>query len=129
MNRSAGSIAEVPRSAAFTMLGVQGRPVSLGVEVARSMRKRLRGWLGRGRAPAGHGLWLVPCDAVHTFAMRFAIDLVFVDAGGRILRIDTRVPPWRLCLCVGAYSVIELGAGEALRLGLAQGDHLERRRF
>lgn len=128
MNRSGScNLAAVPRGTAFTMLGIAGRSACLGVDVAGSMRKRLRGWLGRGNAPRERGLWIVPCDAVHTWAMRFPIDLVFIDAGGRILRIDSRVPPWRLRLCIGAYSVIELGAGEAQRLGLLRGDYLERR--
>lgn len=127
MRSASNAIAAIPRDAAFTLLGIAGRPGCLGVDVAGSLRKRLRGWLGRERAPSGRGLWVVPCDAVHTCAMRFPIDLVFIDAGGRVLRIDHRVLPWRLRLCIGAYSVIELAAGEARALGLATGDFLERR--
>lgn len=120
------SLAAVPRGTSFTMLGITGRPGSLLVDVAGSMRARLRGWLGRGNAPDGRGLWILSCDAVHTFAMRFPIDLVFIDAGGRVLRIDRAVPPWRVRVCIGAYSVIELAAGEAARLGIVRGDFVER---
>ena len=114
------------RAAAFMLLGVAGRPATLGVDIARSFRSRLRGWLGRTEAPSARGLWIVPCDAVHTFALRFPIDVVFVDAAGRILRIDASVPPWRVRACLGAYSVIELAAGQAGRMGLVAGDRLQR---
>lgn len=129
MNRTMEGLVVAPRGAAFALLGVEGRPVTLGVEVAGSIRQRLRGWLGRKQAPPERGLWIVPCDAVHTVAMRFPIDLVFVDGGGRVLRIDAAVRPWRVRVCLGAHSVIELAAGQAARLGLAAGDCLERRRI
>ncbi|HWS74324.1 MAG TPA: DUF192 domain-containing protein [Quisquiliibacterium sp.] len=128
MNRTMEGLVVAPRGAAFALLGVEGRPVNLGVEVAASIRQRLRGWLGRVQAPRERGLWIVPCDAVHTMAMKFPIDLVFVNGGGRILRIDAAVPPWRVRVCLGAHSVIELEAGQAARLGLVVGDCLERRR-
>jgi len=95
---------------------------SLTLEVADGFGARLRGLLGRAHWPPGRGLWLEPCDAVHTFGMRFSIDVVFVDATGRIRRIDARVKPWRMRMCIGAFSVVELAAGEAQRLGLAPGD-------
>ncbi|MGD9872449.1 MAG: DUF192 domain-containing protein [Thauera sp.] len=128
MNRTMEGLVVGPRGTAFALLGVEGRPVNLGVEVAGSIRQRLRGWLGRMQAPPERGLWLVPCDAVHTMAMRFPVDLVFIDGGGRIRRIDSAVPPWRFRVCLGAHSVIELAAGQATRLGLSAGDCLERRR-
>lgn len=128
MNRTMEGLVVAPRGAAFALLGVEGRPVNLGVEVAGSIAQRLRGWLGRTQAPAERGLWLVPCDAVHTMGMSFPVDLVFVDGGGRIRRIDAAVPPWRFRICLGAHSVIELAAGQAQRLGLSAGDFLECRR-
>lgn len=118
--------AMTPRSdSAFALLGVAGRQTTTGVWVARHLRERLVGWLGRRTAPADAGLWIVPCDGVHTFAMRFPIDLVFVDAAGVVRRVDARVPAWRMRICLGAYSVIELAAGRAQALGIAAGDRLE----
>ena len=129
MNPHTASPVALPRGAVFTMLGIAGSDATLGVDVARSWRQRLRGWLGRMQAPVGRGLLILRCDAVHTIGMRFPIDLVFIDAGGRILRIDHRVPPWRLRLCLGAHSVLELAAGEARRLQIVSGDFIERRRM
>ena len=111
--------------APLELIGVRGEPSGFAVERADTARRRMRGWLGRRTPPPGLGMWLLRCDAVHTFAMRFAVDLVFVDADGRILRIDHHVRPWRIAFCIGAYSVIDRAASEAVRLGLATGDHLE----
>jgi uncharacterized membrane protein (UPF0127 family) len=114
-----------PDTGPLALVGLRGEPACFAVELAATVRRRMRGWLGRRVAPSGLGIWLLRCDAVHTFAMRFPVDLLFVDAAGRILRIDHAVRPWRLAFCVGAYSVIELGASEAARLGLTVGDHLD----
>ena len=118
----------VPRTGAvFALLGVAGRPTTLGVQIASSFRARLCGWLGRACAPPSRGLWIAPCDGVHTFAMRFPIDLVFVDAVGVVKRVDRNVRPWRIRVCVGALSVIELAAGQAAELGIDVADRLELR--
>lgn len=84
---------------------------------ARDFRARLRGWLGRATPEAGEALWLYPCRAVHTLGMRFPIDVLFLDAQGRVLRVIHRLPPWRVSLHWAARSVVELPPGEArLRL-------------
>lgn len=88
---------------------------------AEDFRSRLTGLIGRCPPDPGCGLWLRPCDAVHTMGLRFEIDVVFVDAAGRVKRIDERVRPWRVRICLGAHSVVELAAGEARRLGLEAG--------
>ncbi len=125
MNTDVGLLYVAPRGSAFALLGIAGRSTTLGVQVATGFRARLVGWLGRRAAPRGRGLWIAPCDGVHTFAMRFSIDLLFVDAAGTIRRVDHRVPAWRIRICVGAYSVIELAAGQAQELRIAVGDRIE----
>jgi uncharacterized membrane protein (UPF0127 family) len=59
--------------------------------------------------------------------MRFAIDAVFLDADGRVLRVTARLRPWRLAGCRGAKAVVELPAGECERVGLAVGDRVTSR--
>jgi uncharacterized membrane protein (UPF0127 family) len=88
---------------------------------ADRFRSRLIGLIGRRGLAPGVGLWLRPCDAIHTLGLRFAIDVVFVDALGRVRRVDARVRPWRVRICIGAHSVVELAAGEARRLGIEVG--------
>ena len=81
------------------------------VEVAESGAKRSRGLLGRTGLGTGEALWIVPCEAVHTIGMRFALDLIYLDRKYRIRKIRTNVPPWRLSACLSAHSVVELAAG------------------
>lgn len=81
--------------------------------VARSWHARLRGLALRPGIRPGDALLIPRCRSVHTCGMRFAIDVVFLDAAGRVLRVAERVPPWRLVSCPGAAAVIETAAGEA----------------
>jgi uncharacterized membrane protein (UPF0127 family) len=85
--------------------------IATEVELADSGPRRSRGLLGRKGLAAGEGLWIVPCEAVHTFGMQFSIDLVYIDREYRIRKIRRNVPPWRLSACLRAHSVIELAAG------------------
>lgn len=95
------------------------------VDVADNGAKRRKGLLGRGQLLAGEGLWIVPCEAVHTFGMRFAIDFVYLDARMRVRKVRSSVPPWRLSACLSAHSVLELASGTVLRTQTQPGDVLE----
>ena len=69
-------------------------------------------------------LWLEPCGSIHTWGMLYAIDVIFLDRSGQVLRITRGVQPWRLALAPsGTRSVLEFRAGEAS--GVEVGDHLE----
>ena len=77
--------------------------------VASTFRDRLVGLAWR-REPPAEGL-LLPCTrSVHTFGMRFALDLHWLDAAGGVVRIDRAVPPRRLRTCLRARAVLELPA-------------------
>jgi hypothetical protein len=95
------------------------------MECADSGPKRNKGLLGRERLSPGEGLWIVPCEAVHTFAMRFPIDLVYLDRKHRIKKLRSEVPPWRLSACLSAHSIIELPAGTIRSTDTQPGDTLE----
>jgi uncharacterized membrane protein (UPF0127 family) len=81
------------------------------VELATTRVERRRGLLGRNAIEPGSALVLAPCSSIHTAFMRFAIDVIFVDADGRVVRIAKRVVPWRIVIASGAYAAIELAAG------------------
>jgi uncharacterized protein len=99
--------------------------IAMSVEVADSGVSRSRGLLGRQSLAPGEGLWIVPCESIHTFGMRFSIDLVYLDRQHRIRKIRRNVRPWRLSACLTAHSVIEL-AGGAVKEGDARpGDIVE----
>lgn len=108
-------------------LGIAGRRTAFDVRIARGFLARFRGWMFRRADEARIGLWLAPCDAIHTLFMRFEIDVVFLDANRRVMVVDHRVRPWRIRAYLGAQSVIELPAGRAAALSLAAGDRLETR--
>jgi uncharacterized protein len=81
------------------------------VPVACGWRSRLLGLSLLEREQAGPGLLIPRCASVHTFGMRFALDLVFFDAGGRPLAVRRAVPPRRVVGQRGAVAVLELPAG------------------
>jgi len=103
----------------------RGTMLATPLEVADSASQRSKGLLGRTQLELGHGLWIVPCESVHTFFMKFAIDLVYLDRKNRVKKVRSAVGPWRLSACLSAHSVIELPAGTALATRTAAGDEIE----
>jgi uncharacterized membrane protein (UPF0127 family) len=95
------------------------------LEVADSGPKRNKGLLGREFLAPGEGLWIIPCEAVHTFAMKFPIDLVYLDRKKRIKKLKSEVPPWRLSACLLAHSVLELPPGAIRNTQTQPGDLLD----
>lgn len=83
------------------------------VSVARSYWQRLRGLLGTMGLNNDEALWIDPCSSVHTFGMRYAIDVVFVDRQGVVLKVVHDMSPWRTAWCPSAQSVYEMAAGQA----------------
>jgi uncharacterized protein len=94
-------------------------------ELAHSGAKRSKGLLGRTGLGHGEGLWIVPCESVHTFFMQFPIDLVYLDRKLRIKKVRNGVVPWRISACLSAHSVIELPAGTIRNSRTECGDILE----
>lgn len=91
-------------------------PVCLSPDRLRLLR--VAGWRGRmrgllGRHPPGprSGILLTPCWAVHTFGMRYAIDVAFVSRDGRVVGVRRALAPCRVALCLGAVAVVEVRAG------------------
>ena len=89
--------------------------------LADTPRARLLGLALLDDLPSDVALLLPRCRSVHTLAMRFALDVVFLDAGGAPLRVDRAVAPARLRSCRRARAVLETRAGEADRLLAAVG--------
>jgi uncharacterized protein len=99
--------------------------LATSVEVASSGGRRSKGLLGRKGLAPGEALWIVPCEAVHTFGMQFSLDLVYLDRKHRIKKIKKNVPPWRISACLTAHSVVELPAGSILDTDAQPGDLVE----
>ena len=96
-----------------------------GAEVADTSAKRRTGLLKHSRLEPGDGLWIVPCESVHTFFMKFPIDLVYLDKTRKVRKVRKAVPAWRLSACFSAHSILELPAGTIEESKTAVGDELE----
>ena len=87
----------------------------LWIVQAATPHARLVGLAFLGRLQPGLALMLESCAAVHTFGMRFPLDLLFLDARGAVVRVVGDVSPRRLVRCPGARAVLETTAGEGVR--------------
>jgi uncharacterized membrane protein (UPF0127 family) len=92
---------------------------------ARTFGTRFKGLLGKASLEPGEALLIEPCDSIHMFFMRFAIDALFLDAERRVARVYERLPPWSATPRIkGARSVLELPAGAAAATRTQVGDQL-----
>jgi len=122
-----GDLARRTRKGARTrsVQRLDGAVVCERCTIADSPLPRMRGLLGKRDLRSDQGVLLRPAGSVHTFFMRFPIDIVFLDRDGRVLRIAESVRPWRTAAARGAKAVLELRAGECARRRLLTGDVLE----
>jgi uncharacterized membrane protein (UPF0127 family) len=89
-----------------------GRIIVARLEVARSLWRQTVGLIGRRELDPDEGLWLEPCNSIHTFGMRFAIDVLFLDRSGVLLHMVSDLRPWRVSWPVRrARSVVEIPSG------------------
>jgi hypothetical protein len=99
------------------------------VEIADTGARRSKGLLGRTGLGPGEGLWIVPCEAVHTFGMKFAIDLMYIDRNRRVVKVRRAVRPGRISAAIRAHSVVELPPGAIASSKTERGDLLELERL
>ena len=93
--------------------------------MADSSSKRRTGLLKHERLEPGEGLWIIPCESVHTFFMKFPIDLVYLDKKKQVRKVRKAVPAWRLSACLTAHSILELPAGTIEASRTQAGDQIE----
>jgi uncharacterized membrane protein (UPF0127 family) len=101
-----------------------GRIVAELVTLAFESATRRKGLLGRESLAESSALILAPTNAIHTFFMRFAIDVAFVTKDGRVLKTRHALGPWRVAAALRAHAVIELSAGALSRADTRAGDQL-----
>ena len=100
------------------------RIVASALLTAFDSASRRQGLLQRDFLPDGSALIIAPCSAVHTFFMRFAIDVAFVAKDGRVLKLRRDVRPWRIAAAWRAFAVVELPVGALDRADTRTGDML-----
>ena len=100
------------------------RAVAKTLLTAFDSADRRKGLLGRDSLPPGTALIIAPSNAVHTFFMRFPIDVAFVHRNGRVIKVRSAVKPWRIAAAFRAFAVIELAAGALAQSDTRPGDIL-----
>jgi len=110
-------------SLAGRLAGLESRALGEGLTllVAGDRRSRRRGLAGldADELPGGHALLFERCRSVHTIGMRFALDLVWLDGAGRVVRVDRAVGPRRVRTCLRARCVVETAPGDGARVAAA----------
>ena len=89
------------------------------------LKDRLTGLLGVRSLGEGRGVFIAPCNAIHTFFMRMSLDAVFLSRDLRVTRLVRGVRPWRMVLGgPAAWGVVEMEAGWLPREALREGDQV-----
>jgi uncharacterized membrane protein (UPF0127 family) len=120
----------------MTVFPVQGQAfnqtrqvhLATSLALANTHWSRMRGLLGMSPIDFrnGCGLWIVPCRGVHTWAMRFPIDVIYLDRARSVIHIERDLSPWRFApVRMHAASVLELPCQTVSETGTAVGDRIE----
>ncbi|MCG7983458.1 MAG: DUF192 domain-containing protein [Candidatus Thiodiazotropha lotti] len=94
----------------------------LKVRVANTFYTQLRGLLARKKLVSMEGLLLPGCSSIHTIGMHYALDIVFMDGKGRVIKTQACVKPFRAAVAKGASYTLELANGMIDRLGISEND-------
>jgi hypothetical protein len=101
-----------------------GKVIADRLVTAFDSRSRRKGLLEQVSLPPSTALIIAPTNAIHTFFMKFPIDIVFVSKDGRVLKIRSSVPAWRMTASWRAFAVLEMAAGSLDGSGTKVGDQL-----
>ena len=101
-----------------------GRILADRADIADTSAKRRTGLLKHNGLAEGEGLWIAPCEGVHTFGMKFPIDVVFLNKAKKILKVRPNMVRGRMSISLLAHSVLELPAGTLEATGTVAGDQL-----
>lgn len=103
----------------------RGTLVADTADIAGSSEQRRDGLLKRTGLSPGEGLWIVPCEAVHCFFMKFTIDVLFLSKDHKVVKARPSLKPWRIAGSLRAHSTLELPEGQIAATQTQAGDQLE----
>jgi uncharacterized protein len=101
-----------------------GRIIANQLLLAFDSATRKTGLLKHASLPAGTAMVIAPTNAIHTFFMKFPIDVVFVAKSGKVLKIRAAMPAWRMLGALRGFAVVELAAGALAQSETTVGDEL-----
>ena len=117
-----------PVSSGYAFNRTRNAYLATNLSVAGTHWSRLRGLMGKDAAsfPAGNGLWIIPSRGVHTLAMRFPIDVLYLDIDKHVVHVEENLKPWRVAkVSMQTASVLELPGNTLKSSGTAVGDEIE----
>ena len=103
----------------------KGQVLADRADIADTSAKRRTGLLKHTELKPGEGLWIAPCEGVHTFGMKFPIDVLFLNKKKKILKARPDMVRGRIAFSLLAHSVLELPAGTLAKTGTVAGNQLE----
>jgi len=118
----------VPASTGYAFNRTRQAYLATHVTLAAGHWSRFRGLMCTDAADfgSGNGLWIVPCRGVHTFAMKFPIDVLYLDSRKCVVHLEQDLRPWRMGkVSLQASSVLELPGGTLRPSATAIGDEIE----
>ncbi len=102
-----------------------GAIIAEHLELAHNPITRLKGLMFRSGLPKGHGLWIKPCNSIHSCFMKFEFDAVFLDKAFKVVHCEHAMKPWRASpLLWEAHSVVELASGTLKKHAIQTGHSL-----
>lgn len=103
----------------------KNKTLATHLDVASNFSTRAKGLLGKDNLPQGHALLIKNCSSIHTFFMKFDLDVIFVDRNLKVTSIHTNIPAWRLVIPRwGSKDVIEMASGQLSSAIVETGDEL-----
>jgi len=117
-----------PMARAYAFNRTRSTYLATDLIIARTHWSRFRGLMATNSStfPRGRGLWINPSHGIHTFAMRFAIDAVYLDRERNVIHLEEDLKPWRVAAVrVQAASVLELPTGTIRESSTMQGDRID----
>jgi len=118
----------LPSSTGYAFNRTRNAYLATHLSIAETHWSRFRGLMGRDAEnfSAGNGLWIVPSRGVHTLAMKFPIDILYLDRNKCVVHVERNLPPWRLArVSMRTVSVLELPGNTLESSGTAIGDEIE----
>ncbi len=101
------------------------KKATLHVKKTQHALERTKGLLGLPALSDEQGLWIIPCNSIHTFGMQYPLDIIYLDRNGRIKKIVENIKPRRMSFSLFAKSVLELKTGTVKRLKITMGHTLQ----
>jgi uncharacterized protein len=118
----------LPAATGYAFNRTRNAYLATHLSIAETHWSRLRGLMGKQAAsfPAGDGLWIIPSRGVHTIAMKFPIDVLYLDTNKLVVHVEQNLKPWRVArVSLRAASVLELPKDTLKSSGTTIGDEIE----